>query len=494
MSETQQLNVIFLPFPLPGHMNPMVDTARLFAKHGANVTIITTQAYALSVQKVIESGFSYGYPIKTHVVQFPSTQIGMADGAENTKVGTSGDLMDQVILGAILLKDQVEIVLHDLKPDCIVTDQFYPWTVDTAAKLGIPRLYFHVTSYFSSCASHCIQKYKPQEKVGSDSEKFLIPGLPHNTEITTLQLEEWVRTSDEATTEIFNAQHESESRSYGILCNSFHEIELDYEELYKSTLGLKSWSLGPVSTWVKKYDEEKENNEKKEGFEEHPELLNWLNSKENESVLYVSFGSLTRHPRAQLLEIAHGLENCGHNFIWVVRNMDGVEDEDTLPKGFEQRVKQSNKGFILWNWAPQLLIVNHPAIGGIVTHCGWNAIHEGLHVGLPMITWPIFAEQFYNEKLLVDVLKVAVAVGAKENRYWMNPNEDASVRREEIVSSVKLLMGNEEKSIEMRKRARKLSDAGKRAIEEGGSSYNNLMQLIDELKSFKISRSLHNTN
>jgi hypothetical protein len=100
----------------------------------------------------------------------------------------------------------------------------------------------------------------------------------------------------------------------------------------------------------------------------------------------------------------------------------------------------------------------------------------------------MFAEQFYNEKLLVDVLKIGAPVGSKVNKFWSSLGEDAVVTREEIVKAVVLLMGSEEESIVIRSRAKKLGDAAKKTIEEGGSSYKNLMQLIDELKSCKISR------
>ena len=184
------------------------------------------------------------------------------------------------------------------------------------------------------------------------------------------------------------------------------------------------------------------------------EWLNWLNSKQNDSVLYVSFGSLIRLPHAQLVEIAHGLESSGHDFIWVIRKRCGDGDEDggdNFLQDFEQRMNERKKGYIVWNWVPQLLILNHPAIGGIVTHCGWNSVLESLSAGLPMVTWPVFADQFYNEKLVVDVLKIGVPVGSKENKFWTRIGEDAAVRREVIAKAAILLMGKEEGG-EMRRR------------------------------------------
>ena len=108
-----------------------------------------------------------------------------------------------------------------------------------------------------------------------------------------------------------------------------------------------------------------------------------------------------------------------------------------------------------------------------------------------MITWPMFGDQFYNEKLLVDVLKIGVSLGAKENKLWTSTSsEDVVVKREEIAKAVEILMGSGQESKEMRMRAKKLGDAAKRTIEKGGHSYNNLIQLIDELKSLKKSKEL----
>ncbi|XP_027353007.1 soyasapogenol B glucuronide galactosyltransferase-like [Abrus precatorius] len=492
-SQPHQLHVIFLPYPAPGHMNPMIDTARLFAKHGASVTIITTYANALTFQKAIDKDFSYGYYIRTHVIPFPASQVGLPDGVENFQASTSRETLRKISNGISMLQDQTELLFQDMQPDCIVTDPLYLWTVESAAKLGIPRLYFYSSSCITACAIHFISKHKPHERLVSDNQKFSIPGLPHNIEMTPQQLEEWVRTRSEYT-EYLEAVFESESRSYGTLYNSFHEFEGDYEQLYKSTKGIKCWSVGPVSAWVKKGDENKDNKGHKEGVEEEPEWLNWLNSKQNESVIYVSFGSLVRLPYAQLVEIAHGLESSGQDFIWVIRIKIEDENEDNFLQDFEQRMRESHKGFIIWNWAPQLLILDHPAIGGFVTHCGWNSILESVSAGLPMVTWPIFSDQFYNEKLVVDVLKIGVPVGSKENTFWTNIGVDASVRREEIEKAVVLLMGKEEESVEMRRRARKLGEVSRKTIEEGGSSYNNLKQLIDELNLLKISRALKKAN
>jgi len=89
-------------------------------------------------------------------------------------------------------------------------------------------------------------------------------------------------------------------------------------------------------------------------------------------------------------------------------------------------------------------------------------------------------------------LKIGVPVGAKE---WRNWNEFGSevVKREEIGNAIASLMSEEEEDGGMRKRAKELSVAAKSAIKVGGSSHNNMKELIRELKEIKLSKEAQET-
>ncbi|MCH91722.1 scopoletin glucosyltransferase-like [Trifolium medium] len=134
------------------------------------------------------------------------------------------------------------------------------------------------------------------------------------------------------------------------------------------------------------------------------------------------------------------------------------------------------KGLIIRGWSPQRLILEHKAIGAFVTHCGWNSTIEAMTVGVPMITWPVGAEQFYNEKLVTDVLKIGVAVGVKK---WVGVVGD-SVQCGAVEKAVKRVMEGEEAE-EMRKKVKVLAQMAKKAVEEGGSSSSQLNAFIEEL-------------
>ncbi|GMN37681.1 hypothetical protein TIFTF001_007025 [Ficus carica] len=135
------------------------------------------------------------------------------------------------------------------------------------------------------------------------------------------------------------------------------------------------------------------------------------------------------------------------------------------------------KELIIRGWAPQVLILEHEAVGGFVTHCGWNSTLEAVFAGVPMVTWPVFAEQFYNEKLVTQMLRIGVEAGAQK---WERLVGDF-VKKEALEKAVSRIMGGEE--VEgMRARAKTLAEMVSMAIEQGGSSSSDLDALIEEVR------------
>lgn len=201
-------------------------------------------------------------------------------------------------------------------------------------------------------------------------------------------------------------------------------------------------------------------------------------------MLYVCFGSLCEFAESQLLEIALGLESSNICFIWVIKSDAFL----LLDKDFEERVK--DRELIIKGWAPQVLILNHPAVGGFMTHCGWNSVLESVSSGVPMITWPLFAEQFYNGNFVLTHWKIGVGLGVESGLAWGEEEKiGVLVRRDRVEKVVSQFMINGGEEVEgMRKRASKLSELAKIAVSKGGSSYVNVGLLIDDLLNQKVER------
>ncbi|XP_016549859.2 nuatigenin 3-beta-glucosyltransferase [Capsicum annuum] len=473
----EQFHVVFVPYLTPSHMIPLVDTARLFASHGVKVSIITTPYNALLFESSIDHATDLGHKIFVHKLKFPSAEVGIPEGIENFSAATSAEMAAGVFMGIFLLQKPMESLIFELRPHCIVSDIFFPWTVDVAEQLKIPRLMFYANNVMFQCVEHCLKMYTPHEKVSSDSESFLIQGLPDKIEMKRSQLPDDLKTNPEGPYwELLKQIKESEPRSYAMIHDTIYDLEPSYVDLYEKIKGKKSWLIGPLFHFSKR---EEANNSRNTPVQERHSCLSWLDSQEANSVVYICFGSMGRFSDVQLTEIALALEASNSSFLWVVRKSDN-EQESWMPPGFEKKMLADNKGLIVRGWVPQLRILNHPSTGAFMTHCGWNSTLESLTAGVPMLTWPLFAEQFYNEKL-VEVLGCGVAVGAE---VWHSTFDitDTIVKKEKIEASVKMLMSNSMESEKIRSRAKDIEAMVKRAVETAGSSYNHLTELIQEIK------------
>ncbi|CAJ1948880.1 unnamed protein product [Sphenostylis stenocarpa] len=213
------------------------------------------------------------------------------------------------------------------------------------------------------------------------------------------------------------------------------------------------------------------------------ESLTWLDNQQVGSVLYVCFGSGGTLSQEQIIELAYGLELSNHKFLWVVRapsdeansaylgEQNHVDPLEFLPSGFLERTKE--QGMVLPSWAPQTQILSHSSVGGFLTHCGWNSTLESVLNGVPLITWPLFAEQMMNAVVLSEGLKVGVRPRV---------NENGLVDRVETVEVIKRLMEGKEGG-EMRRRMKDLKEAATSALKPDGSSTKTLSQVAFKWKN-----------
>ena len=96
---------------------------------------------------------------------------------------------------------------------------------------------------------------------------------------------------------------------------------------------------------------------------------------------------------------------------------------------------------------------------------------EAICVGVPMIAWPLYAEQRLNRVLLVEEMKVGLE---------LKELEDGLVSGEELEKRVRELMESEsEVRRAVRERASDFRDGVVAAVKEGGSSHVALAKLIE---------------
>ncbi|XP_026380419.1 UDP-glycosyltransferase 89B2-like [Papaver somniferum] len=262
---------------------------------------------------------------------------------------------------------------------------------------------------------------------------------------------------------------------WGMVFNSFHELEGIYLDHMKQTyFGNKYlWAVGPIS----------QSGPTERGganSEESGDIFSWLDTCDDHSVVYVCFGSQAVLDNRQMEALAVGLGKSGVRFLWCVKEPTvghASGKYGMVPSWFEDRT--AGRGLVVRGWAPQVQILQHKAIGSFLTHCSWNSVSESIGAGVPMLAWPMGADQFMNATLLVDQVKVAVQVceGAKKI-----PNADELAQR--MAESV--ATGGSTCRNEMRMKAMELKQAATDAVSEengGESSSKDLDDLVQRLLS-----------
>jgi UDP:flavonoid glycosyltransferase YjiC (YdhE family) len=205
-------------------------------------------------------------------------------------------------------------------------------------------------------------------------------------------------------------------------------------------------------------------------LEEDTSCLAWLDKQSCKSVIYVSLGSLSFMDTKELVEMAWGLANSQQPFLWAVRpgSIHGAEWIEVLPEYFTKSIGE--RGYIV-KWVPQKKVLAHGAVGGFLSHCGWNSTLESICEGIPMICKPCFGDQRVNSRYVSHVWKVGLEL---ENE----------MERSEIERTVRRVMAEKEGE-DMRERAKNLKENIELCIKEGGSSNNALKKLVEMMMSFQ---------
>ncbi|KAL0375054.1 UNVERIFIED_CONTAM: UDP-glycosyltransferase 86A1 [Sesamum radiatum] len=241
-----------------------------------------------------------------------------------------------------------------------------------------------------------------------------------------------------------------------ILINTVNELE--HETLLALNEKQPTYAIGPIN-----FSTDFTKTVVPKSLWSETDCTEWLNSKPAGSVLYISFGSLAHSSKQLAEEIANGLLLSEVNFVWVLR-----DNIDVLSDGFKNEVR--GRGLIV-SWCNQNSVLSSPAIGGFLTHCGWNSILESIWCGVPMICYPFYADQPTNRKLVVDDWKIGI-----------NLCDGSSVDRKEVAEKIKQLMSGEI-SNGLRDEMKNIRTIVQKALAEGGSTRRNFDQFLKDLRA-----------
>ncbi|KAL3689241.1 hypothetical protein R1sor_015550 [Riccia sorocarpa] len=497
-------DVWIVPLVYISHVRCFLQFAKQLARHGVTVTFFCNKedAERLGINgpnnTILESWKRQGIDLrlKEYGVKAPQIADGVDDDGENrTRASLEEDKWvrandEQTEKFEEILKQQLES--GQSKPTCIISDYWCPGVHATAVKYGVPAWVF--SSFPVGCAASVVYMSDLQSKgilklpasaLDNEAEELIsLPGMP------LMRINEL----DTMCTFVTSLLHPIGKRigptllrAEVVLFSTFQELEpkplVEFKKLLKNAAAKENREAGEVYTVGPILDCSSESlfgTPGKNGCEEKERdpCLKFLDSQVESSVLFAAFGCTWNLLPEQMQEIALGLESSGQPFLVSfqppVKTAKYQTDDifDVLPRDCVEHTK--GRGLFVPGWVPQVQILAHPAVGGFLSHCGHNSYLESVYMGVPLITWPIFCEQYMNARYIVDEIQVGIEV----------PRSAAIpdlVDRKEVDAKVRTLF-NSEQGKTARKNMMKYREMAVRSVSENGSTFNNMKTIVARIR------------
>ncbi|KAJ3795634.1 hypothetical protein GGU11DRAFT_872616 [Lentinula aff. detonsa] len=202
------------------------------------------------------------------------------------------------------------------------------------------------------------------------------------------------------------------------------------------------------------------------------------------SLVYISFGTFAYPPQPEKLQmLIKTLIDHQVPFLFSYPSPQATEEE------VQALIKESGIGMAM-QWCPQEEILQHDVTGWFITHGGWNSVQESLEYRVPLIFWPISADQPLNAAQVVLTHKAAFELievrsgkqGTKPLLRFQNteytPTFTVDALKKEVEKLIEKFNGKEGQTV--RTNFEKLSDKMRRSWEEGGECKTDFEQFIQK--------------
>ncbi|OWM76729.1 hypothetical protein CDL15_Pgr004941 [Punica granatum] len=466
---------LLVTYPAQGHINPGLQFAKRLIRNGARVTFATSVSASRRMSKLPDS----------QGLHFAPFSDGYDDGFKQ------GDNIPQFLSelkrrGSESLRDLIASHANQGRPfTCLVYSLLLPWAADVARELNVPSALLWIQPATVLAIYHSyFYGYKDTivESCSNDPNGSVeLPGLPWK--LTSRDLPSFLLPTNTYAFALpsFKEQLEALQKEPNprILVNTFDALE---PEALKGVEKYNLIGIGPLVPSA--FLDGKDPSDTSFGgdlFQGTKDCKKWLDSQDEGSVIYISFGTLAEISKRQTEELACGLLASSRPFLWVVREKEkgaegkekSTEEEQVkAPEEEEElscREELEKQGMII-PWCSQLEVLSHPSLGCFITHCGWNSTLESLVCGVPVVAFPQWTDQGTNAMLLENVWGTGTRVKA---------NEEGIVDSNEIKRCLEVVLGERRK--EMKGNALRWKELAREAVKEGGSSCMNLKAFMEDV-------------
>ncbi|MCL7039697.1 hypothetical protein MKW94_023820 [Papaver nudicaule] len=491
-------HIVMFPFMAQGHIIPFLALAKLISQRKPNtkITLVSTPLNIKYLELTLASSETIHRNICLAQLPFSGPDHGLPPHAENTD-SLPYHLISTLFYASETLQPSFDSLIAEIittekrVPSCIISDVFLGWVNDVAKRVGTYHFSFTTCGGYGTAMYFSLYLYRPHHTNDGPNdeliEEFHVPKFPDTCRLHISQLPVYVREAkkDSQFVTFFQRQISLSLKSDGMMCTTVEEIEGLGLEVLRNYMDSKPvWAIGPLLPHPFLLGTNKKsvvsNSRTGKEYGISPEsCIEWLNHQKPSSVVYISFGSQNTIRASNMMELALGLEKSGKCFIWVLRppseyDLKSEFKSEWLPEGFVERMKESQKGLLVKKWAPQLEILSHKSTGAFLSHCGWNSVLESLSQGVPIIGWPLAADQAYNSKMLEEEMGVSMELARFEGQVV---SEDVKKLIEQVMDS--------SKGEEMRKKAMGIGEKIRAAMTEdiegeGGHQKGSSVRSVDD--------------
>ncbi|KAJ4786986.1 Glycosyltransferase [Rhynchospora pubera] len=451
-----------------GHINPGQSFAKRLAKAtGAKVTFSTTV-----------SNHRLMFPSLTspdeEITDEPITYIPYSDGYDN---GIKWFIDDPIEyhekfnqVGRATFSSILDNLAARGRPvTCIVYSMQMHWVKELALERGIPTAFHWVQSArMLGLYYHYLRGYRDLINSHID-DPFFVVSLPHLPQMMIKDMPPFFMHSiDETFKTVFeillltiesSLKPGKDGSKPMILINTFEALELDALKCIEEA------DILPIGPDVRMLIPDGNNIDISRGYDlfkaDEKAYMDWLDTKPENSVVYVSFGSIATMSKKQIEEIQCGLKESGRPYLLVLRKNNretGVELEE-------------GENSMVLEWCNQAQVLSHPSIGCFLTHCGWNSTLESLTCGVPMVAVQQWADQDTNARMVVEC-----SAGVRGE-----VNKEGVLEAEMLRNCLEKVMGSGERGLEIRKCCKMWKEKAREATRDGGSSHCNFNYFLEKI-------------
>ncbi|XVF15224.1 hypothetical protein REPUB_Repub09cG0132400 [Reevesia pubescens] len=472
MGSLNKPHAVFVPYPAQGHVNPLMQLAKLLHSRGFYITFVNTEFNHKRLVRSKGPGFVKGLPN----FQFETIPDGLppSDRDATQDIWALSDSVQKNCLGPFReLLAKLNSSAESPPVSCIISDGSMTFTIIAAKELGIPEAQFWTTSacgfmaylHFTELIRGGTVPFKDENFINDGALDTPAPGVPGMSNMRLKDFPTLIRTTDRSDIMLNFMNEEAQNclKSSAIILNTFDELEHEVLE----AIAAKSpniYTIGPLSLLEKHAPLSQAESLRSSLWKEDSKCLRWLDKRQFNSVLFVSYGSITVMSEQHFKEFAWGLANSKHPFLWVVRPDVVIGNSGILPEEYYEEIE--DRGLMV-NWCPQDQVLSHPSVGAFLTHCGWNSTLESISGGKPVMCWPFFDEQPTNCLYLC-------------TRWGIGMEISHDVNCDEVTTLVKKMMEGD-KGKQMKNKALEWKRKAEEATNIGGSSYNNFNKFIKDI-------------